>query len=473
MVTYSVPVDIGGRRAVLTADLELGFLNEIANSNLLGRPGNVLVFDRQGRLVAHPRESWVLERNLADLGRDQALAGLAAVPTDVAAERERWLRPVDGMHEGLVGGNAERPGRLFVLPLKEAGWGVGVYFSDDDFLADIREATRFRLLFALALLVLLAATLALVSLRSLRPLGELADRTGDIARGNFHGDTPGRKRQDEIGRLARAFHRMQEQLKRYVEDLTQAAAARERMDAELTTARLLQQSLLPASDPGPEVVGADLAATLRSAQAVGGDLFNYLRLDDGRLFFVIGDVSDEGVPAALFMTRANALIKAAAVTGVDPEDVLEAVNRALSEENELCMFVTLLVGLLELDTGRLQLASAGHDVPLHVSAGGAVARMALEKGPPVGLDESAAFPAREWRLEPGDALVAFTDGVAEARDPQGEPFGIEGLERSLADGAGLGARALLTRVHEALEAFSEGAETADDQTLLVVRRLPR
>lgn len=470
MVTYSVPLALDGRRAVLTADIELGFLSDIANSNLLGRPGAVLVFDRGGHLVAHPQDDWLLQRRLSEIAQEQGLNALAAVPSAVAAEEELWLRPEDGMHEGVIGGDPSRPGRLLVLPLKEAGWGIGVYFSDADFLADIEAATRFRLLFALTLLILLASTLALVSLRSLRPLGELANRTRAIAHGEFKGATPGLERKDEIGRLSRAFHTMQDQLQHYIEDLTQATAARERMDAELTTARLLQHALLPREQPDHEDVGADLAATLNSARGVGGDLFNYLRLDEDRLFFVIGDVSDKGVPAALFMTRANALIKGAAGRGETPEAVLDVVNRSLSEENELCMFVTLLAGLLDLRTGRLRLASAGHDAPLKVSAGGEVDWVPLDNGPPVGLDEDAIFTGHDLQLDEGDTLFTYTDGVTEARNPDGVMFGEERLEAVLRGSASRDAAALLSAVHEAVEHFAAGAEPADDLTLLVVRR---
>lgn len=471
MVTYAVPLEIDGRRAVLTADLALEFLSEIAESSLLGRPGAVLVFDREGRLVAHPRDEWLLNKRLADLASGQQLPALDAVGSAVAAREELWLRPADGMHAGLLGGDPLRPGRLFVLPLKEAGWGIGVYFSDDVFLADIKSATRFRLMFSLGLLILLASTLALVSLRSLRPLGELATRTRAIARGEFHGETPGQERRDEIGQLSRAFHRMQDQLKIYIQDLTQATAAQERIDAELTTARLLQHALLPKERPDPAETGADVACMLHSAREVGGDLFNYSRSDEQHLFFVIGDVSDKGVPAALFMTRTNALLKAAAVRGGGPQAVVSAVNQALSEENELCMFVTLLAGELNLETGALRLASAGHDAPFRLSSDGEVAELPLETGPPLGIDQDAQFPVFTSTLGPGDSLVTFTDGVTEARSPAGELFGTHRLVNALQSANRENAGTLLNAVNGAVEAFAAGAEQADDLTLLVIRRL--
>lgn len=471
MVTYAVPLEIGGRRAVLTADLALEFLSEIAESSLLGRPGAVLVFDREGRLIAHPRDDWLLDKRIAQLASEQRLPALDSVGRVVAARDELWLRPTDGMHAGLLGGDPLRPGRLFVLPLKEAGWGIGVYFSDDVFLADIQSATRFRLMFSLGLLIFLASTLAVVALRSLRPLGELANRTQAIARGEFHGETPGQERRDEIGQLSRAFHRMQDQLKVYIQDLTQATAAQERIDAELTTARLLQHALLPKERPDSAETGADVACMLHSAREVGGDLFNYSRIDEQHLFFVIGDVSDKGVPAALFMTRTNALLKAAAGRNGGPEAVVNAVNKALSEENELCMFVTLLAGELNLQTGVLRLASAGHDAPFRIDSNGKVMELPVETGPPLGIDHDAQFPIFTSSLGPGDSLVTFTDGVTKARSPAGGLFGTARLVATLQGANRENAGTLLTAVSEAVVAFAAGAEQADDITLMVIQRL--
>lgn len=472
MVTYSVPLAIAGRRAVLTSDLELGFLSRIAASNLLGRPGVVFVFDRGGRIVAHPEESWLLQRTLADIAADQGFSDLDRALRAVTREEALWIRPEDGMHEGLVGGSAERGGRLLVIPLKEAGWGIGVYFSDEDFLADVQAVTRVRLLFTLGLILLLAGIITFVSRRGVRPLQELATRTRAIARGEFKGETPGLERRDEIGRMSRAFHQMQDQLQDYVHDLTRATAERERMDAELTTARLLQHALLPSERPAMEETGTDLAASLRSAQAVGGDLFNYQRLDERRLFFVIGDVSDEGVPAALFMTRVNALLKSIAGPEDAPEDVLVRINRSLGEENELCMFATLIVGILDLDSGQLRLASAGHAAPLRVSADGHVEAFALTRGDPVGLDTAAEFAGAAFDLAPGDSVVAYTDGLPGASNAEGEAFGRARLEHALGEGAALTAADQITAVLAAVESFADGADLGDDLSLLVVRWSP-
>lgn len=471
MVTYAVPFQVGGRRAVLTADLSLEFLSEIAGSNLLGRPGAVLIFDREGRLIAHPREDWLLNKRLSELVSEQQLPVLGKVPDAVSTEDELWIRPDDGMHAGLLGGDPLRSGRLFVLPLKEAGWGIGVYFSDDVFLADVESATRFRLLFSIGLLVLLAVVLAFVSLRSLKPLGELASRTREIARGEFHGATPGQERRDEIGQLSRAFHGMQDQLKEYIDNLTEATAARERMDAELTTARLLQHALLPKERSDPAQTGADVACFLHSARDVGGDLFNYARTDEQTLFFVIGDVSDKGVPAALFMTRTNALLKAAAAGGGGLETLINEVNRSLSEENELCMFVTILAGELNLETGELQMICAGHEAPVRLEQDGTIETLGIKAGPPLGIDADADFTLYKDTLAPGDSLVTYTDGITGARAPSGESFGIKRLMNALETVTEKNAGTVLEAVNTALEEFTAGSEQSDDITVLVVHHI--
>ncbi len=469
MVTFSVPMVAGGRQAVLTADIRLGFLSEILASNLLGHEGVVFVFDDQGLLVSHPVESWVLDRDLGRLAKSLNIPSLAEVSPTVARGEDLWLRPESGIDERIVGGLADRPGRLYIRPLNEAGWGIAVYFSDQDFLSDINVATRNRLLFGLGIMLLLAAIMVTASYRSLQPLGALAARTRQIAQGDFSAETPGLDRKDEIGRLSRAFHQMQVHLEHYIDDLTRETAARERIEGELSTAKQIQASLVPMTAPDFGELPLDLSALLRPARAVGGDLYNYRMLDDSRLFFVIGDVSDKGVPAALFMAQANALLVAAAHHQDDPGDILNTVNEALCEDNEFCMFVTLMVGLLDTRDGSLLLANAAHDPPLGLDAHGQARWLDVGGGPPVGIDDTAKYQSQRYRLDPDDTLVLYTDGVTEALSPDDELFGDERLRAALAGHAPGNAQAVQDRLVTAVDHFCDGAPAADDLTLLVLR----
>ncbi len=245
-----------------------------------------------------------------------------------------------------------------------------------------------------------------------------------MATGNLDGEIPTVEARDEIGRLAGAFHHMRDSLKTYIRDLKETTAAKERLESELEVARRIQADMLPKGTAGGPGEGFELGATLVPARAVGGDLFNYFR-DGPRLFFLVGDVSGKGVPAALFMARTKTLFEAVAAREGDPGAVLAAANHNLCTDNDAGMFVTAVCGVLDLASGEITFALAGHDPPVLVPAEGDPESLQVEGGRVLGLIEGSDYPVNRLRLGHRDALVMFTDGVSEAQNADGGFFEID------------------------------------------------
>ncbi len=201
------------------------------------------------------------------------------------------------------------------------------------------------------------------------PLVVLSDRVEDVARGDLDFALPQVRRNDEVGRLTRAFDQMRHQLASHIDTAKQVAREQERMTSELEIARQIQLALIPE----PHWLAADgrveVHAALRPASAVGGDLYTYFTLGARHVCVMVGDVSDKGIPAALFMARTITLARTLATHARSPSDILGALNRELCKGNDTCMFVTLLCGVVETETGLLTLASAGHEQPV-LHAGG-------------------------------------------------------------------------------------------------------
>jgi sigma-B regulation protein RsbU (phosphoserine phosphatase) len=244
------------------------------------------------------------------------------------------------------------------------------------------------------------------------------------------------------------------------------------MEGELTVARDIQRSIVPTIfPPFPEREEFDLHATLEPAREVGGDLYDFFLYDDDHLCFAVGDVAGKGVPASLFMAVTITLLRAAGGQTRDPADVLARVNEPLCRGNDAAMFVTLFYGVYQVSTGELTYSTGGHLPPYVVRTGGDVEAAARTPGPGLGISPAAAFGTASLRLEPGDALLLFTDGVSEAMDGAGRMFGTERLEAVLREsGSGRGAARLVTGVREAVDAFAAGAEQYDDVTMLGFRR---
>ncbi len=260
-------------------------------------------------------------------------------------------------------------------------------------------------------------------------------------------------------------------------DRLRAEAAEARLDAvgrELAVAQRIQQGALPRTLPqGPGSEQVEVAAEMIPAREVGGDLYDYFWVDDCCLAFAVGDVSGKGVPAALFMALTRNALRAVALTGLPPEACLARANAILHEEAVRGMFVSLFYGVLDVRTGTLTYANAGHLPPLIVHADGTVTLLPLARNLALCLSAQARYEARTYTLAPGESLLVYTDGVTEAVSATAGRFEDARLAAVAAAGARSDARAQVARVVAAVEAFAEGVPQADDVTALAVRLHPR
>ena len=207
------------------------------------------------------------------------------------------------------------------------------------------------------------------------------------------------------------------------------ALERQRIEQELRVARLIQQFLLPKEVP--DVAGWEVAAYYQPARAVGGDFYDFIHFPDGRIGFVIGDVTDKGVPAALVMATTRTLLRTAAEQLVAPGAVLERTNNLLVENIPPKMFVTCLYALLDPTSGHLTFANAGHDVPYRRTAQGVVELRA--RGMPLGLLPGMRYEQHETTLRPGECVLLYSDGLVEAHSPTREMFGFPRLQALMAE----------------------------------------
>lgn len=264
----------------------------------------------------------------------------------------------------------------------------------------------------------------------------------------------------ENARLAEAAQRLREE--------------NARVAGELAAARQIQMASLP--QPERVLAGEtrfELAALLEPAREVGGDLYDFFMIDADRLFFVVGDVSGKGVPASLFMAVSKALTKSVARRDRAGriEAIVDTANREIGAENPEALFVTLLAGIYEADSGRLWLCNAGHDAPLCRRADGRIEPLAAASGPPLGVLDGFSYAVEEFRLAPGELALVFTDGLTDACNPAGDRFGAPRLRAAMAGApAGATAETLVAALRTELEGFVGAAEAADDLTLLALRR---
>lgn len=336
-----------------------------------------------------------------------------------------------------------------------------------------RSASLLKLLVAI-----FAVMIALVTFAALRmskgitgPIRKLNDGATRIGSGDLHHRLDVRTG-DEIETLAATFNKMAADLQTYIKNLRETTAAKERFESELRVAHDIQMSFLKKIfPPFPNRSDFSLYATITPAKEVGGDLYDFALMDESRLVFYVGDVSDKGVPASLVMAMTMTLMKRAAQQpAITPAGILREVNLALSEDNENSMFVTLFIGILNLQTGELSFSNAGHNPPLILGADGESRFLTLPEGLVLGVMPEAEYSDDSVRLGRGDMIVAYTDGVTEAMNPEHALYSEARLQGTLAALAGRSVEDTVGEIIASVRAHAAGAPQSDDIAVLAMRK---
>ena len=252
--------------------------------------------------------------------------------------------------------------------------------------------------------------------------------------------------------------------------LVEALVENERVEEGLRLAHDIQMAMLPRQFPAAREF--DLAAVLRPARSVGGDLYDFL-VDGDRVWFMVGDVSGKGVAAALFMAVAKTLFRASVHGDETPVSIFERLNRELCRDNEGAMFVTAFAGCLDVRTGAVATVNAGHPRPYRLGGDGAVVELEITPGLPLGVSEDHHYEAGALALEPGESLYLYTDGVTEALDKQGREFTAARLVSCLRTLSGRSAPDVVRGSLAAVDAFTDGMPPSDDVAVLAIRFLAR
>lgn len=307
-----------------------------------------------------------------------------------------------------------------------------------------------------------------------RPLRSFQQATALISKGNFDHELKIKTR-DELSDLAHAFNHMMKDLKRYTHDLAEATAARERIESEVRLAREVQQNMIPKKFPpfaGAESV--EIVGRMDPAREIGGDYFDFFKIDNERIGVVIADVSGKGIAAGLFMTAVRALLRSLAAHNPSPANVLTELNRIVANDNPSLMFVTLFYMAGNLRTGAVACSSAGHLPPMllqnHQAAWMPIKRM-QGQGIALGIAEESQYTELTLTLKAGETIALYTDGATECINSQNEMFGEERLRQCLQDNSGLPNNAIMNNIFKEIAEHQRGMETFDDITILLYKYL--
>ena len=341
-----------------------------------------------------------------------------------------------------------------------------------DALHDARIKFTVRVLIVLAIMIVLAVVVYgfFLNRTLIRPIKKITKETARFAK------EPSRTEKllgeqidsrDEIGVLADSVDLMESETLNYIDNLTKATAERQRIGTELELASQIQQNML--NHVFPENASFDIYASMDPAKEVGGDFYDFFMIDDDHLGIVIADVSGKGIPAALFMMISKIVIADAAMTIPSPSEILRTVNERICKNNQLDMFVTVWLGILELSTGKLTASNAGHEYPVIYRKDRSFELLRDKHGFVIGGMSGVKYTDYELTLRDGDAIFVYTDGLPEATDSSEQLFGTERMLSALNSNPHTMPFAIISQVRAQVDAFVGDAPQFDDLTMLCLK----
>ncbi len=485
-IECSAPVYKDGELiAVVGADLFLNSMEEYVNASA-EEGGFIAVISNEGKAIFAPEGNGVFDVELSGDAKDLRESDSA----ELAGFIKKALTEKTGLSEVDVNG---RTYYMSGSPMGTVGWAVVSFvekgiteqptqlmMSEYDRISE--EATgkyddgadhSKNMIFILIAVLLILGTVGglTVAGRIVKPITRMTKRMEELSGTDLAFEMEDTYRTgDEVEMLAEGLAELSAKTLRYIKQITNITAEKERIGAELELATKIQADMLPNIFPAfPERPEFDIYASMTPAKEVGGDFYDFFLIDDDHLGIVMADVSGKGVPAALFMMMSKILVSNYAMMGGSPARVLEQVNTQICKNNEEEMFVTVWFGVLEISTGKIKAANAGHEYPLIRKPGGQFELFKDKHGFVIGGMEGMKYKEYEFTIEKGGTLFLYTDGVAEATNARNELFGTDRMLEALNTDAAAAPKTLLTNMKRAVDDFVGDAPQFDDLTMLGVK----
>ncbi len=467
MTTYSVPFfnPDSTVRGIVTADVDLEELRKSTSEVRVAETGYAFVISHNGTFITHPDSTYVMRESIFSIAESPGRQRLRQLGKRMVSGESG----IERIEDFWRGGSAW----LAFTPIRSSQWSFAVILPENEMMAVVLTLSRRLILFMLAGLIGLFIVVTIISYSLTQPLKKLAGAAGSLAKGNLDARITDIKHRDEVGELALTFNKMVEDLKQYIQDLTETTRAKERVERELSIARQIQQSILPHTyPPFPEQKELDIYALTHPAREVGGDFYDFFLIDEDHLGFLVADVSGKGVPAALFMAVTRTLIKTASSGELSPRRTLEQVNATIYPENDSSMFITVFYAIYDIRNGSIRFANAGHNLPFIKRFDGTVEMIPMTRSIALGIMEDVELEEGSIELHKNDIILFYTDGLTEASTADYEMYEEERLREFLAtteDSENM--KVFIHRILNSVEEFVGGAEQFDDITILALRRL--
>lgn len=387
-----------------------------------------------------------------------------------AEHLELWDKIQKGFEGFIYPKDFNNKDAIFISNVEELNAYLLTVIPTKDITKDLIRHFALTTIVSLIAIVFAGVIIQLISIWLTNPIVKLSQAGKKMSNGSFHAEIPEYNSNDEIGELSKTFKNVQGKMQHYVSGFNKTLKEKRAIEQDLKFANRVQLSMLPKQEHVLTTIpNVDLFVKMRPLKGVAGDFYDYFFLDEELLFFIVGDVSGKGIPAALFMVKAVTLIQSEARKDIKPEEIFSKITEELAINNDDSLFVTAICGTLNIMTGELVLCDAGHNPPLFSQEGKEFDFRELKKNVPLGVINKYNYQSCTYQLEPNDSLILYTDGVPEAVNPSDEMYGqkkmlddLKGLEKK-------DPKILYNNFKDKFAGYIDTAEATDDITIFIMK----
>lgn len=441
--------------SLVSISVDLQDIQQYLENSPFQDEGKLVLLSKAGLYITHPNPEINLKMTIYELANRLNMPKLYEIGKKVLSGQSGYVQ----MPFSSVFG---KPTIFFFAPIPHLDWGVCLMYSQKQLFKPVHDLQITIIISALAGLLILLILIDIICHYATKPLQQLSQIATQYGKGDFSAHIAANGSNDEIGALSAAFHNMRKNLLKYIEKERNEATEQQKHISELEIARQIQYAALPADFPKHKLF--QIHALMRPARQIGGDFYDFFYLGKNKLGIVMADVSGKGISAALYMMRAQEIIKHTAQYTPSVAKTFERVNNILCEGNQACMFVSAFFAVVNLGTGDMEYVNAGH-LPPFLIANRTCTKITPIQNFILGVRENIVYESEKIKLAPNSCLFLYTDGITEAENNKGEFYGEKRLHETLQKSPS-SPDGMIASIYSDIEKFAQNTPQSDDITML-------
>ena len=462
VISYCVPIFIKGNCiGVMRFDTKLSGLQRIVSPLKLKRSGYAFLVSSIGTIITHPADSISFNESIFSLAEETKDTQLRELGKKMIQGETDFIR--------LRGNTIFNDSWIYFSPLLSNNWSLGIVIAHKDVVRDLNLLLIIQTLFSVIIFISISLIVYYRTFSVSKPIRLFTEVATKIGSGDFDAQLPPSGNSYEIDHLIHSFAVMQKSLKEYIKNLEITNAEKNRILAEVQVASEIQRKLIPANTEHPyKVKEIRCYGILEPAGEIGGDLYDFFPVDESHFFFVIADVAGKGIVASMTMIMVSTYLRTISTYNFTVNEIMKNLNNFLCTQSSAAIFVTALIGIIDLKNDELEFSNAGHTPLFLRKLNGTYEIFADTHSNPLGVFENMEIGSSQLKLDKGDELILLTDGVTEIMNEKEDFLGIKGVESIIQNLETTNPEQTAKQIMQYVHNFAQSIPQRDDITILVL-----